>query len=100
MNLRLCDCFFSITRTEIVLQSKTLNSSSEPSYSNKQYPREKYVDSAAYQELKMSVLEMEKSKIEQEKRKLMAETETIDLQNKMLKLQIKKMERDFGDNDK
>ena len=36
-----------------------------------QYPRGKSVASAAYQELKTSVLEMEKSKILQEKKKIM-----------------------------
>ena len=82
--------FLSITRTEIILQAMTLNSSSQPSYSITQYPREKSVASAAlpkpigkpkksfntrqaYQELQLSVLKMEKSQIVQEKRKLMAE---------------------------
>ena len=72
------------------MQAMTLNSSSQPSYSITQYPREKSVASAAlpkpigkpkksfntrqaYQELQLSVLKMEKSQIVQEKRKLMAE---------------------------
>ena len=87
-------------RTEIVLQSTTLNSSSQPSYSIPQFSREESVASAAYQKLKTSVLEMQKSKIVEEKKKLKAETEKIEHENTMLKLQIKKMERDFGDNDK
>lgn len=91
---------FSITRTEIVLQSITLNSSSQPSYIIPQYPREESVASATYQELKTSFLEMQMSKIVEEKRKLKAETEKINLENTMLELQIKKMERDLGDNDK
>lgn len=91
---------FSITRTEIVLQSITLNSSSQPSYIIPQHPREESVASATYQELKTSFLEMQMSKIVEEKRKLKAETEKINLENTMLELQIKKMERDLGDNDK
>ena len=98
--------FFSITRTDIVFQAITLNSSSHPSYSITPYPREKYIASAApprptgkpkksfntrqtYQELQMSVLKMEKSKIVQEKRKLMAETGKIELEKTLLKLKIK-----------
>ena len=65
-----------------------------------QYPREKSVASAAYQELKSSVLEMEKSKKLQEKKKIMAETEKIELEKRLLKLQIQKIERDSGDDDK
>lgn len=91
---------FSITRTEIVLLSITLNSSSQPSYIIPQHPREESVASATYQELKTSFLEMQMSKIVEEKRKLKAETEKINLENTMLELQIKKMERDLGDNDK
>ena len=99
------------------MQSITLNSISQPSYSITQYPREKSVASAAppkptgkpkksfntrqtYQELQMSVLKMERSQIVQEKRKFMAETEKIELEKKLLKLQIKKLKKDLGDNEK
>ena len=103
--------FFSITRTDIVFQAITLNSSSQPSYIITPYQRDTSVASAAppkptgkpkksyntrqaYQELKMSVLKMERTKIVQEKRKLMAETGKIELEKTLLKLQIKKLSRD------
>ena len=107
----------SITRTEIILQAITVNSSSQPSYSITQYPREKSVAFAAlpkpfekpkkssntrqaYQELQLSVLMMEKSQIVQENRQLMAENEKIELAKTLLKFQIKKLKRDLGDNEK
>ena len=109
--------FLSITRTEIILQAMTLNSSSQSSYGITQYPREKSVASAAlpkpigkpkkpfntwqaYQELQLSVLKMEKSQIVQEKRKLMTENGKIERAKTLLKFKIKKLKRDLGDNEK